>query len=232
MSQTAYVTFPIAIFRSGFQNIKAAVNDAIDYACYAITTKLEEGSDEIKMADAAGYFGISYLDYGAACSAYSNGEDLYESHHGTPMTSISCDILFDYYKNKKTEFQVASLLGFAAVRSILQKKAHCKTNKGHIHARMFGYASVKHMPATLSELQKKYAKRWHMDKVLRELEHNWGLKTFSNHSRGLYIGFDKVDYETLATLNEEKKLKTKEAKLRQIKAGALAAAREKIATGL
>ena len=201
--------------------------DAIDYAGYARAAKFEYGDDAKKMKAAGKQMKITYGD---PQRDFENGKRLYDLHAGTPMTSISATILFDYYDNVKSDFQIAALMGFAAVRSILQKKSFCKTNKRHIHARMFGYASIKKMPdaAAYSEMEKKYALRWHMDKVLRDLEHNWGLKTFSNHTRGLYIGF-QVEYETLARVNEEKKIKTKAEHLKRIKAAALALARVKIA---
>lgn len=219
---STYFTFPISIFKDAFNDISVAANNTMFFAGYSITTGLEYDEEEEKMKYAARKLNMTY---GNPTAAYKSGEKLYRQHNGSPMTSISTTIIFDYYKNEKTEFQIASLMAFAAVRSILQKKAYCKTNKGHIHARMFGYASIKDMPKKLSEMETKYKKRWHIDKVLRELELNWGLKTFSNHTRGLYIGFDKVSYEQLATINEEKKIKNKVEALKQIKNEALSHAK-------
>jgi len=120
-------------------------------------------------------------------------------------------------------------MAFAAIRSILQVKAHCKTNKSLILARMFGYNTIKAMEAEPPcPYRDKYSKRWHMDKLIRELEHNWGLKTFSNHCRGMYVAFGEVDYKALARIHEEKKVKTKEIALRKQKKEALLAAREEL----
>jgi hypothetical protein len=194
----------------------------MDYAGYVITTKLESGTEEDKMEAAGDQLDISFND---PEYSYENGEDLYNEHYGTPMTSISFQILFDYYQNEKNEFEIACLLGFAAFRSILQGKPYCKTNKAHIHARMCGYPSIKDLPAGLPEVEQKYATRYHMDKVIRQLELNWYLKTFSNHTRGIYFGFEKITLEALAVLNEQAKKKTKEAQLKQAKAAALAKAK-------
>ncbi|MGN6475815.1 MAG: hypothetical protein ACTHKV_01215, partial [Flavipsychrobacter sp.] len=47
------------------------------------------------------------------------------------------------------------------IRSILQVKAHCKTNKSLILARMFGYNTIKAMEAELPcPYRDKYRKRW------------------------------------------------------------------------
>ncbi|WP_276134176.1 hypothetical protein [Polluticoccus soli] len=218
---TIYFTFPIAIFKDAFRDIKKCCNNALLYAAYELTTEMESGTDEEMMEAAAGELEIIFGDYEIA---YEAGEELYDEHNGTPMTSISSQILFDY-KNEKTEFEIACFLGFAAFRSILQTKPYCKTNKAHIHARMCGYASVKTLPKELPEIEQKYAARYHMDKVIRHLELNWYLKTFSNHTRGIYFGFDKTSLEALALVNEQAKKKTKEAQLKQAKADALAKAK-------
>jgi len=180
----------------------------------------------IRTQRAAKYLGVSPLKLD---DFVRNGKRLVEEHLLAPKTSMATTIIWDYRNNEKSEFQVASLMAFAAIRSILQVKAHCKTNKSLILARMFGYNTIKAMEAEPPcPYRDKYRKRWHMDKLIRELEHNWGLKTFSDHCRGMYVAFGKVDYKTLARVHEEKKIKTKEIALRKQKKEALLAAREEL----
>jgi len=58
-------------------------------------------------------------------------------------------------------------------------------------------------------LEEKYSKRYHIDMVLSELQEKWGLKLYSDHSRGFYLSFKK-ELVDLAMINELAKRKTKD----------------------
>jgi len=58
-------------------------------------------------------------------------------------------------------------------------------------------------------LEEKYATRYHIDRVLYELQMNWGLKLYSDHSRGFYLSFTK-ELKDLAVVNELAKRKHNE----------------------
>lgn len=137
-----------------------------------------------------------------------------------PYVGVNKDIIFDYYKNDKTEFQIAAFCAFCAVRSILGKKVSCKTNKALIHARMFGYRSTKQMPDKMTAIQKKYLNRYHMDKLIQELELNWHLKLFGGHCRGFYLSFD-LSHCDLAMEHNKAKKKVKVDALKEKKKAAL-----------
>ena len=63
-----------------------------------------------------------------------------------PFPMINNNLLFDFRDTNKTESDIAQFAAYIAIRSILGKKPYCKTNKKMIVARMFGYASPKHLP--------------------------------------------------------------------------------------
>ncbi len=140
-----------------------------------------------------------------------------------PMPMLSTNLLFDYLKNEKNEFEIAQLLAYMAIRSIIGKSQYGKTNKQHIVARMFGFSSIKAMPSELTpaikQLVCKYNLRYHIDKLLQQLELNWHVETYSNYMRGLYVGIG-ISKEMLAIAAETKKQKNKMAKLRNDKAEA------------
>ncbi|MBN9483920.1 MAG: hypothetical protein BGO70_09960 [Bacteroidetes bacterium 43-93] len=225
-NESRFFTFPVTLLRGVFTDHRTVMLRIICFSCYNLGFSLDGRDDLIRTRKAAKYLGVSP---GKLDAFVSSGRKMYEEHQFDPKTSMATTIVWDYRNNEKTEFQLASLLAFAAIRSILQVKAHCKTNKSLILARMFGYNTIKAMEAELPcPYRDKYRKRWHMDKLIRELEHNWGLKTFSDHCRGMYVAFGKVDYKTLARVHEERKIKTKEITLRKQKKEALDAARAEL----
>jgi hypothetical protein len=87
---------------------------------------------------------------------------------------------------------------------------------------MFGYASHKHLPKKFSpaikELINKYSFRYHIDKVLTELELNWNVLTYSNNIRGMYVAMkDKISLDALVLAAETKKKKSQIEKLKAAK---------------
>jgi hypothetical protein len=141
---------------------------------------------------------------------------------GDPWIMVNKDRAFEFYKHKKQDFELAQFTAHIAIKSIVGKKPYCKTNKQHITARMFGYASVKNLPEILpKEIQPlfiKYSNRYWMDKVLTMLELHWGLKTYSHNMRGIYISTSKnVDMDNLAINAEKNTMKNKIAALKRQK---------------
>lgn len=217
-----HFTFPVTVLSGAFEDHKKVANNIMNYCGYALTLTYS-GAWQARMKSAGHYMDIAW---GNVNRCYQLGESLYNHTPAkTPMTSISKAIIWDYYTNEKAEFEIACFLAFAAIRSILQTKPYCKTNKALIHARMFGYRSTRELPDTLTGIEAKYALRWHMDKLIKQLEYDWHLKAFANHCRGIYVGFEKVDYKDLARECEGRKNRIKEQKLREKKQGALAAIR-------
>jgi len=141
-------------------------------------------------------------------------EEILFKTKGSPVVGIEIGMLFDYYQNPKTEFEIVCLGAFLGVKSIIGKKPYAKSNKKMIFARMFGYKSPKELPNKryMNDLQKKYFNRYQIDKILNTLQLNWGLKMLWNHNRGVYLTFD-VSLEELAKITETDKRK---AKLRQL----------------
>ncbi len=132
-----------------------------------------------------------------------------------PMPMISRTHLFNFRDHDKTEFELAQFTVFIALRSIIGgKRQYAKTNKLHIASRMFGYASHKHLPDKFSpaikELFNKYTNRYHIDKVLQELELNWNVKIYSKNMRGMLVAMgNKIKMEDLILAAETQKRKNR-----------------------
>jgi hypothetical protein len=200
-----------------YTDSKQFFKDVFDVGIYLYSQSLN-GSEQKRYQDACNFLGITQTNIK---SALENGRSVFYKYPGKHATvGIEKDMLFSYYKNEKTEFEIACLGAFLGIKSILGTKASCKTNKAHIHARKFGYNTVKDLPEKLSSLQQKYQIRWHMDKILIELQTDWFLRTISNHQRGMYISFD-LTLDELAVKSEEIKKKTKIQQLRVQKKSAI-----------
>jgi hypothetical protein len=129
-----------------------------------------------------------------------------------PMPMLSVKLLFEFRDNEKSEFDIAQLLAYMAIRSILGTKPYGRTNFKLITARMFGYSSHKAIPDKLNPAIKdlicKYSNRYHRDKILQQLKSNWHVVTYSRNMRGLYVGIG-VSIDTLAIAGEKRKQKFK-----------------------
>lgn len=189
-----FFTYPISLHSQAFANVKNTMDSIMNYALFKSVERFS-GDLENRLSSAAEYMGITFGDL---WQAYDKGQIINDNlPPKTPMTSVSKDIVFDFYKNEKTEFETACFLAFSGIRSIIQTKPFVMTNKAFIHARMFGYRSPKEM-AEMTPIEAKYSTRRRMDRITKELQDNWYLKMFANHSRGMYLGFEKVTLKDLA----------------------------------
>ena len=218
-----YLNFPIQLLDGFMLNDKEILDNIMDYAVYANSNNnLEHGNDKERFKASAKYFGISF---GNLDKSFENGEALYDSlEPGIPMVGIEKEMLFDYYKNHKTDFQKLCLLAYLGIRSILMNKAYCKTTNNNLLARMSGKSKKLKTKAELigTDLEKFSTEdkaRYHLGKIKTELELNWNLKTYSRYTRGFYVSF-KLSLEDLAFHAEKNKKAYREKKLKQEKENA------------
>jgi len=214
-----YFNFPVMLLESAFNNIRETMNNIIDYAGYVHTLKLEFG-DESEMMKAAGkYFGMKY---GSNYESYRNGKMLYDSFpENVPMSGINKDVCFDFYKNLKLADEIAVLLAFLAIKSIIGKKAYIKLTNDFLIARMGGYAGINDMPIPLPEPLAQYRTRRKLDKIKFDLQANWNVNYYSYYTRGFYVSIDKTfDLNELVLQAEKRRKSTKEKQLKQKKVDA------------
>lgn len=221
-----YLNFPVQLFQDAFKDIRQTMDNIMNYTGYKHTLQLH-GSDSKKMEDAGSYFGI---DWGNTMRCYRSGETLYNSlPENSPMTGINKDVCFDFYKNHKTHDEIAVLLAFLAIKSIIGIKPYCKITNGYLIARMGGYAGVNDMPHPLPEPLAQYNTRRKLDKIKKELELNWNVNIYGTHTRGFYVSIDKkFDMNKLAVEAEKRRKSTKEKQLKQRKDEARRLALEKL----
>ena len=221
-----YLNIPVPMLRELHNDSGKFLNDVFDVGIYLYSKSLT-GSEEKKYKDALKFLGITQ---GYVPGAIQNAKNvLHKIPAKYPTTGIDREMLFDYYKHEKTDFDFACLGAFLGIKSIIGTKPFCKTNKAFIHARMFGYTTAKELPAKLTPIEEKYQVRWHMDKVLLELQTNWFLKIFSNHQRGMYISFD-ISLDELALKSEKSKQITKIQQFKDMKKKAIENAKIQLTT--
>lgn len=226
MNDKKYLNVPVPMLKDLHSNSKRFFDDAFDVGLY-LYSKTLTGSEEKRYKDSLHFFGITQRNFKngivTAKQFLNRIPDKY------PTIGIEKDMLFDYYKNDKSDFDIICLSAFLGIRSILGKKPYDKTNKSLIHARMFGYNTAKELPVELTPLQEKYKIRWHMDKLLEELQINWHLKVLWNHNRGFYLSFD-LSFDEMAAIIEKDKQIFKIQQLKELKKKAIEGAKTKITT--
>lgn len=208
-----FLNFPVPLLQDAFRNIPATMNNILNYAGYKHTLKLH-GSDSKKMEDAGSYFGI---EWGNTLKSYRNGETLYNSiPENSPMAGINRDVCFDFYKNPKTPDEIAVLLAFLAIKSIIGIKPYCRVTNAYLIARMAGYAKIEDIPHPLPQPLAQYNTRRKLDKIKNELQLNWNVNIYSRYTRGFYVSIDnKFELNKLVFEAEKRRKSTKEKQLKQ-----------------
>lgn len=177
-----YFNFPIQLMKAA-PNAHRFCDDVMDYCIYAHSRALG-GPNAIR--DAAKYFDITIS---SPAQIERNGRELYNSIDlPAPMTGISHDLLFTFYKEHKTEHEIAALMAFLAIKSILGKKSYCRVTNEHLLSRMAGFASDKTMDE-LPEYLKQYTSRRKMNSLKMELQRNYRLKIYARYTRGFFVSF-------------------------------------------
>lgn len=219
--ETRYFTFPICLLKLEGITIRIAMNNVMDYCIYAYI-RSNFGKPETyhtgNVKAAAEYYGITL---GNDKRSYENGKELFNSIElRYPKTSITKAMLFDYYKNHKTEFETVVFLAFAAIKSTLQTKPYFNLKNAYLLARMAGKAKVDDTEPLPEYLKLYDVKRYHLDKVKKELRNNWHLKIYGYKTRGFYVSLKLtlgqliLQVEGQRKSNVEKKYQQEIAELR------------------
>ena len=193
-----YFNFPIQLLEDFLINKNEVLSNISRYSVYFYGHSYLSYTEGLDMFnESAAFFNISFVDEDIA---YKRGEMLYESMPlNSPMVGLNLSIFWDFIKNEKTEFEKITLLGFLAIKSILQKKSYCKITNKFWLSRMDGKAKAVSDTSNLSDSILKYAVHYQLRKIKAELERSWNLKTVSG--RGFNVSFtmsfDALFYEVL-----------------------------------
>lgn len=208
--ETRFFTFPVELLQKAFENIAGVCSDAVDYAVYVRCEDYDETPEEAFV-----YFGIS----GKPNASFDRGEEVFDSCDCPVLVSVNKAIIFDFMKNRKTDFEIAVFCAFCGLRSIIGTKPYAKTNNSHLLARMFGCRSIAEFealePYYIDNFCTAQQIRYQLtEKIIKnELVLKWGLKYYSNQSKGFYVSF-KLGFDALV-LHAEKSRKSNQLRQQQ-----------------
>ncbi len=212
-SNERYFNFPIQLLEGFMTEPREILNNICDYAIYAHSLKLEYGNEKERMKSSASYFKVVLNNKDTELENGKYWMRIIPSN--SPMVGMKLDIYWDYYKNDKTDFEKVCLLGFLAIKSILQKKPYCKITNKYWLSRMDGNPKQCKIEE-LSEPIQKYANEYQTKKIKTELRDNWKLRTYSRYTRGFYISFNlSLDKLVLEAEKRRKSTKEKQYKLKE-----------------
>jgi len=196
MSEVKYFNFPVTLLKELFENKQKILHDILYFALYSHSLKMDvedlySNSEFNKFKSAANFYNVdlsgSDLD---KKNKLKQGKALFDSIPAdSPKVGLNISIFWDYYKNEKTDFDIACLLAFLALKSILGTKPYCKTDNAYLWARMSGNSKAMKDFNELSEGVKKYANEYQTVKIKNALRDNWKLITYSRYTRGFYVSF-------------------------------------------
>lgn len=213
MNEVRYLLFPIELLQES--EIKKVCDKALDYGIYRKALDfIVEGEIKVMpkhIEQSLKYFGLTG---GNLPNMAKNGKVLFDTfNHNNPMVSISKDILMQYYKEDKTDFEVLTFRAYCAIRSILTTKPYAKTTNDYLMARMYGFRSV----ADSKQSENQVLPRYQLDKIKLELQKDWYLIYYSNLGiRGFYLSL-KLSLEKIIEIAELSRESTKAKKLKQDK---------------
>lgn len=185
-----YFNFPIQLLDGFMVDSRNCLDKIYDYAIFAQTLKYELGDEDELIRSAERYFGTKS---GSRGHTYESGEQLFDSiPENSPKVGLNKDIFFDYYKTDKTDFEKITLLGFLAIKSILQNKTYCKITNKFWLSRMDGKVKSVAEYYGLSEPIRKYSNRWQLTKIKKELVNGWNLEHYSRYTRGFYVSIKSI----------------------------------------
>jgi len=206
MSEEKYFNFPIQLLDGFLVNSNKCLSDLLYYSLYTHTFKLEYNDEMSKFKAAAKFYNVKIRDIKRAEEI---GEELFNSIPlKSPKVGLNLAMYWDYHDNHKTEFEKVCLLGFLAIKSIVQNKAYCKITNKYWLSRMDGNTCSIKDDLELSDEINKYNNEYQTKKIKTELMLNWNLITYSRFTRGFYVSF-KLDIEKLVFEAEKKRKSTR-----------------------
>lgn len=209
--KVTYYNFPVTFLDGFLKNQRRTMDMITDYAIAAEAIKIEGDYYEDKIAAACKKLNISNIDNKEVQKYIIQIEN--GVYNKVPITGISYDLCWDYYKHEKTEWQLVLLLAHLAVKSVLIEKPYTKLNNLFFWSRMDGKAkSVKSVDQLSPQLQ-QYANEYQTKKIKTELELNWNLVHYGRYTRGFYVSHS-LTFDELVMKVEGSRKKYKLAELR------------------
>jgi hypothetical protein len=202
-----YFNFPIQILDGFMINDRKVLNDIHWYSIYENSLRLYKGTAIEKFKESADFYNLTLGNYD---DTLKKAKILYESLPGnSPKVGLNLSIFWDFYNNDKSEFDKICLLGFLGIKSIIGPKPYCKMTNKYWLSRMSGRSKVVKDVIELPDEFCKYNNTYQLVKIKTALRNNWGLVTYSKHTKGFYVSF-KMELKELVMIAEKHRNSNKE----------------------
>lgn len=192
--------FPISMLRGFMAETDSVLDSILDFNIWQEYEKCED----IEVVKTRLGITISNKD-----KTLESGKRLSKKYRydGYPWTGISHKLFWEFFREDRSDFDKAALLGFLAAKSLIGGKPYYKlTNQSVLQKRMAGYKEKDR--CEIPKELKHFTTRWFFDRIKLELKENFGVVIYANHVRGMYIS-TSLSLEQLAVEAEENKLKTR-----------------------
>lgn len=141
------------------------------------------------------------FDISSVAETYKGYHIAYNGFHNQPLVSISQKMMFDFYKNTKTDYEKALFAMYAGIRSIIGYKDFAETTGSMIKCRMFGAKNQTELELILSDRKvksayKQYTTDYHYKKMLKELVVRGFLQSEIGYNKRTYVSC-KLDMKGL-----------------------------------
>lgn len=221
-----FFNFPICLLQDFIYTKNNNLDNILHFALYDhALNKLKHGSMERRFLESAKYHRVSLGD---ANGSLDKGMELYEEHSSKKVKAgIETEMFWDFMNNEKTLQEQILLLGFLALKSILQKQSYCKVTNLYWLSRMDGKSCSHDSIEDLSTPIKSFANEYQLNKIKSELMENWGMINYGRYTRGFYVS-SKMSLEDLVFEVEKKRKARKAKQQKEDKKAALAKALERL----
>ena len=183
MKEERFYNFPVQLMQAA-PDIRKFCDDVLDYCIYKQSLTL---SGDHAIRDVANY--LKDRRNKKEYITEQRGRELYnQMPENAAVTGINNDLIWDFYNIYKTDHEVAVLMAFLALKSILGKKSYCRVTNEYLLLRMAGYNAKHDMPELPAWLQ-RYTSRRGMDSLKTDLQRNYGLKLYARYTRGFFVSF-------------------------------------------
>lgn len=201
-----YFNFPVALISSLFNSKRKVLDEICNYSLYAFSLNIKcEQQEYDKFLEAAKYFDVPLT--GNEEEKYKSGKELYSRYALSPKTGLNTSVFWDFYKNYKSDYDLACLAAYLSIKSIIGTKPYCKITNLHLWSRMCGYPSQVKDLSGLSANVHRYANEYQTKKIKKTLVQSWNLVTYARYTRGFYVSFNMSLEDLISQAKKRKGLK-------------------------
>jgi hypothetical protein len=189
-----YIVFPIQFLKNLRTDTETTINQILGFGVYHRALKLTPDIVEVEPSAMLKVLNDWQLDVSDIEARLNLGRNLYQQHKGQPTASVKVSLLLEIRDSIKSEFELMVICAFCGFKSMIGSKLYLKTTDEYLLSRMFGYATIDEYQNAKTtqweqDLRVKYSKRYHLDKIKKTLQNDWGLVYYSRQTRGFYVSF-------------------------------------------